>query len=140
MTAKPFTFQGYQSLLQEHKLMAARCQDCQAVFLPPRPLCTSCFKDEMEWIELKGEGTLAAFTVVHIAPTAMLKAGYGRENPYCSGIVLLEEGQMISAQILDVDPNAPESIQIGIPLEVAFIEREEGEGTATYLAFKPKNS
>ena len=139
MTAIPFNFHGYQSHLQDHRLMAARCQDCQAVFLPPRPLCTSCFKDEMEWIELKGKGTPAAFTVVHIAPTAMLNAGYGRENPYCSGIVHLEEGPMISAQILNVDVDKPESIQIGTPLQVVFIEREEGESTTVYLAFQPTN-
>ena len=139
MTALPFNFHGYQSHLQDQKLMAVRCQDCQSVFLPPRPLCTSCFKDEMEWIELKGKGTLAAFTVVHIAPTAMLNAGYGRENPYCSGIVRLEEGPMISAQILNVDVDKPERIQIGIPLEAVFIEREEGENTTAYLAFQPEN-
>jgi uncharacterized OB-fold protein len=139
MTAQPFTFEGHQSHLNENMLMAARCQNCQSIFLPPRPLCTSCFKTEMDWIELSGKGTLAAFTVVHIAPTAMLNAGYGRENPYCSGIVHLEEGPMISAQILNVDVDQPETIQIGITLESVFVEREEGESTTTYLAFQPEN-
>ena len=138
MTSKPFNFVTFQSLLNEKKLMAAQCQDCQEVFLPPRPLCTSCFSDNLEWIEVLGEGTLAAFTVVHIAPTGMLNAGYGRENPYCSGIVRMTNGQMISAQILDVDMGDPESIQIGTALEAVFVEREEGEKTNTYLAFQPK--
>jgi uncharacterized OB-fold protein len=138
MTSIPFNFVGYQALLNDNKLMASRCLSCQSTFLPPRPLCTSCFNDEMEWVELKGEGTLAAFTVVHIAPTAMLDAGYGRDNPYCSGIVRLEDGQMISAQILDVNTAAPDTIQIGTALEVVFLERENRENPITYLAFRPK--
>ena len=138
MTTIPFNFEGYQAQLNNKKLMGSRCQSCQSTYLPPRPLCTSCFKDEMDWVEIIGEGTLAAFTVVHIAPTAMLDAGYGRDNPYCSGIVHLDDGQMISAQIVDVNTADPESIRIGTTLEVVFLEREEGENPATYLAFRPK--
>ena len=57
---------------------------------------------------MSGEGKLLAFTTVHIAPTAMIEAGYDRKNPYCTGIVQLDEGPAISAQILGVDPTKPE--------------------------------
>ncbi len=77
------------------------------------------------------EGKLVAFTTVHIAPTAMLEAGYGRDNPYCTGIVELENGLRISAQILGVDAANPAAIAIGTPLRAAFVER----GERTYLAF-----
>ena len=90
----------------------------------------------MAWVELSGRGKLAAFTTVHIAPTAMIEAGYGRDNPYCAGIVQLDEGPAISAQILDVDASQPAKIAIGTPLEVAFVERGEGEDRHTYLAFE----
>jgi uncharacterized OB-fold protein len=96
----------------------------------------------MVWTELSGKGRLAAFTTVHIAPTAMIEAGYGRDNPYCTGVVELEEGVGISAQILGVDALQPEKITIGTPLEKVFLEQEaapDGE-KRTRLAFRVTGS
>jgi uncharacterized OB-fold protein len=99
-------------------------------------MCPTCYGEEMAWEEMAGEGELVAFTTVHIAPTAMIDAGYGRDKPYCAGIVRLKEGPAISAQILGVDPTRPDEIEIGTPLHVAFVERGEDEQTRTYLAFE----
>ncbi|NJN43803.1 MAG: OB-fold domain-containing protein [Anaerolineae bacterium] len=82
----------------------------------------------MTWTEMSGEGKLAAFTVIHIPPTHMAEVGYGRDNPYCSGIVRLNDGPAISAQIMGVDVTKPESIRIDTPLRAEFIEM--GERTA----------
>ena len=90
----------------------------------------------MEWVELSGEGRLAAYTAVHIGPTSMLEAGYDRQNPYVSGVVELGEGPKISAQILGVDGANPATIAIGTPLRVAFVDRGEGEERRTFLAFE----
>jgi uncharacterized OB-fold protein len=89
----------------------------------------------MEWEQMSGRGKLAAFTTIHIAPTAMIEAGYGRDKPYCTGVVQLDEGPAISAQIVGVDATQPEQIAVGTPLKIAFIERGESEGSRTYLAF-----
>jgi uncharacterized OB-fold protein len=92
----------------------------------------------MVWTELSGKGWLAAFTTVHIAPTAMIEAGYGRDNPYCTGVVELEEGVCISAQILGVDASQPEKIGIGTPLEKVFLSQEQAPNgeMRTHLAFR----
>jgi uncharacterized OB-fold protein len=136
MNANDFSSATFYSLLAEHKLVGTRCGSCGALYLPPRPLCTACYSDDMAWSEFSGKGKLLAFTTIHIAPTAMIAAGYGRDNPYCTGIVQLEEGPAISAQILGVDATHPEQIAIGTPLQVAFVERGEGEEKRTYLAFR----
>jgi uncharacterized OB-fold protein len=136
MNQQPFTRAAFRQFLAEGKLMGSRCSSCGAVHLPPRPLCPACYADELEWVEMRGEGKLAAFTSIHIAPTAMIEAGYGRQNPYCTGIVHLEEGPAISAQILGVDPAQPETIAIGTPLRVAFVQRGEGETAQPFLAFE----
>ena len=131
------------TFLDAHKLVGARCRSCGALHVPPRPICTACHGEAMEWRELSGRGRLAAFTTIHIAPTAMIEAGYGRENPYCTGIVQLVEGPMVSAQILGVDARRPQDIAIGTPLRVAFVARGPGESEGqggqrhTCLAFKP---
>jgi uncharacterized OB-fold protein len=136
MADRAFTATSFYQFLGEHKLMASRCQSCGALYEPPRPLCPACHGDEMEWVEMGGQGKLVAFTAIYIAPTAMIEAGYGRDNPYCAGVVQLAEGPAISAQILGVDPAIPDAIQVGTPLRVAFVRRGEGEQARTCLAFE----
>ncbi len=132
-----FTHTAYSSYLNDHRLMGSKDLQTGEVFLPPRPMNPETFSTTMEWVELKGEGTLQAFTIVYIAPTAMIEAGYDRKNPYCVGIVKLEEGPMMSGLILGVDVRNSASIQIGMPLKVSFVDRGEGEGKQTFLAFEP---
>jgi scaffold protein (connect acetoacetyl-CoA thiolase and HMG-CoA synthase) len=136
MGERKFTSTEFRKFLGDHKLAGSRCRSCGARYLPPRPLCPACYSDDMEWVEMAGQGKLIAFTIVYIAPTAMLEAGYGRENPYCTGIVQLDEGPSISAQILGVDVKNPAGIKIGMPLTIDFVERGEGEAQRTFLAFK----
>lgn len=136
MTEQNFTRAAFEQKLAEHKLMASQCVDCSAQFLPPKPMCTECYSAEMAWVEAGTKGTLEAFTIVYIASTSMIEAGYGRENPHCSGIVKLENGLSISAQILGVDVANPETIKIGMPVKAAFIDRGEGDEAKTFLAFE----
>lgn len=138
MSDRDFSSTSFYHYLGEGRLMGSRCQDCGALHLPPRSLCPACFGDEMEWEPMVGKGRLVAFTTIHIAPTAMIEAGHGRENPYCTGIVQLEGGPSISAQILGVDLSRPEEIQIGMPLRVTYVERGEGDGRRTFLGFEPE--
>lgn len=131
--SRPFTAASFNQFLQEKKLMASRCTSCAALFLPPRAICPECHHDQMKWEPMSGEGKLAAFTAVHIAPTFMTQQGYGRNKPYLSGVVELTEGVKISAQIEGIDATKPESIQLDTPLIVEFLERED----QVYLTFKP---
>jgi uncharacterized OB-fold protein len=141
MYDRAFTEESFQLFLSEGKLMGSRSMETGEVFAPPRPMCPRTFNMDMEWIELSGKGELAAYTAVYIGPTAMIDAGYDRSNPYCTGIVRLEEGPSISAQILGVDASQPQTIAIGTPLKVTFIERRLDEDNSRfYLAFTAENS
>jgi len=122
-----FTHALFQRHLDEGKLIGARCKSCGYLLLPPRSICPHCFSEALEPIEMGGRGALIAFTAVHIAPTAMVKAGYGPQNPYVTGIVQLEEGPAISARIIGVDPRNPYDIQIGVPVTIAFLDSPSRE-------------
>lgn len=136
MPQREFNNKSFQHYLGEKKLMGSRCSTCASLYVPPRPLCSNCFGETMEWVEMAGQARLRAYTVVHIATSTMIEAGYGRENPYCSGIVKLDEGPSISAQIVGVDVTQPEQIPIGAPLNAVFLERGEGEEAKSFLAFE----
>ena len=133
---RPFTSASFEEYLSEKKLMGSHCTTCKQNFLPPRAICPNCHSDQLTWVEFSGKGKLVAFTSIYIAPTAMIEVGYGRDNPYLSGIVELDEGVKISAQILGLDAKRPEQIKIETPLQVEFVERGEGEVKKTFLTFR----
>ena len=43
----------------------------------------------------------------------MIAEGYGRDNPYCSGVVELDEEPRLAGRIEGVDTTHPENIRIG---------------------------
>ena len=137
MEEKPFSDISYELFLDQGKLMGSKCKECGALFVPPRPLCVKCYASDMEWIELKGKGRLAAFTCINVAPPFMMTEGYDRKHPYCSGVVELEEGGRVDARIEGVDASKPEDIRVGMPLKAKFLHRGDGEDQKTYLAFEP---
>ena len=63
--------------------------------------------------------------------------GYHRKNPYCTGVVELEEGARVDARIEGVDAAKPEEIKVGMPLKIKFLQREIKGKKETYLAFEP---
>jgi len=135
MSDRAFTEESFQQFLNEGKLVGSRSRRTGKLYVPPRPICPETYSEDMEWVELSGKGELAAFTAVHIGPTAMVEAGYDRFHPYCTGIVQLAEGPAISAQILGVDALNPESIEIGTPLKVEYLRRGKEGSERTFLAF-----
>ena len=91
MEDRPLNDTSYEQFLIERKIMGSRCKKCGALALPPRPICVSCFGGEMEWVQFKGTGKLAAFTSITVAPPYMAKEGFGRNNPYVVGVLELDE-------------------------------------------------
>jgi uncharacterized OB-fold protein len=63
-------------------------------------------------IAFSGAGEVLTYTVISAAP-----AGFQKETPYIIGIVELEEGPRVTAQIVDIDPN---DVSEGMQVQMAF--------------------
>lgn len=137
MGSKPLNDFSWARYLDEGRLMGSKCGECGQVFVPPRALCTGCYSRNMEWYQTSERGRLSAFTCISVAPPSMVAEGYNRQNPYCCGVVELEEGARVVARINGVDAKHPETIKIGAPLKAIFLHRRQGEATETILAFEP---
>jgi uncharacterized protein len=133
---REFTAVAFQSYLNEGKLMGSRCVDTGEIFVPPRAMCPRTYSTNMEWVELSGRAQLLTFTAVHIGTTAMVRTGYDRQHPYCTGIVELAEGPRFSAQIVGVDALHPDTIKIGQSLEAEFIVQDDANNHRTHLVFR----
>ena len=124
----------YNKLKEEKKLVGVKCQDCGHLSPEPRPMCPECHGVNMEWHQFSGKATLSTFTCISIVPVNMVAKGYGRDKPYCTGIVDLEEGPRISAMINGVDGTNPQGIETGMNL---VLDAEELDEESPALAFKP---
>ena len=132
---REFTAASYVAFLNEDKkFMGVRCCSCGQLSAVPRPICVACRGKEMEWHEFSGNAKLSTFTCISIVPVAMGKRGYGRDNPYCTGIVTLAEGPRVSARIIGVDGNNPQDIKtnMDLVLDLGEIDAEDPS-----LIFRP---
>ncbi len=136
MEEKEFTAASFYRFLERKKLMGSKCKKCGTLFLPPRPLCGQCLGNEMEWFQFSGRGKLNSYSVVRVGTTAYEEKGYTRDNPYCWGVVQLDEGPHISGLLLGADLSRPDSITIGQRLEVVFQDKREEEGERTPVTFR----
>jgi len=111
-----FTIENFYKFVRERKLMAAQCNKCGKVILPPKPMCPQCFSKNLKWRELPKQGKLLTYTVIHISPKELAHL-----TPYPVGLVKLEEG----AQLPGIIRNLPQSeIRIGMELAVDFDTEE----------------
>jgi len=134
---KDFTIESYLEYIRNKKLMGTKCKNCGEMYIPVRKLCTKCNNANMEWVEMSGEGELAAFTSITVGTPYFVEKGYDRKNPYCFSVIKLKEGPMVSAQLVGVDESKPEEIKIGMPLKVTFLETEIRGETKVDLGFEP---
>ena len=124
----------YNKLKEERQLVGVRCKSCGHLSPEPRPMCPECHGFDMEWHQFSGKAKLSTFTCISVVPVAMAARGYGRDNPYCAGIVTLEEGPRISARINGVDGNNPQDIKSGMDVVLDF---DDLDMESPSLAFKP---
>ncbi len=124
---RAFTAASFNNYLAPEKtLVGVRCLACGTLSPEPRPMCYSCHGRDMEWYEFSGRGKLSTFTCISIVPARMSEKGYGRDKPYCTGIVTLEEGPRLSALIVGVDAANPDDIKTGaeMVLDLAEVDSE----------------
>ena len=75
--------------LAERRIEALRCDGCGRRYLPPRPFCGACRRRLSAWVPVRDEGTLEAWTVVHL-PILDGRTGEPRPAPYGMGLVRLD--------------------------------------------------
>ncbi len=136
MENKPFNDHSFYTFLGQQQLMGSHCEVCGTLFCPPRAFCPGCGTTNMTWHSFKGIGKLAAFTCITVCSPQMTALGYGRDNPYCVGVVQLDEGPRVDARIIGVDSRQPETINIDSLMTIEYLQPETENGRPI-LGFRP---
>lgn len=93
-----------------YRLEGTRCDPCDKNYFPPRSICPSCHAEALGAINFKGSGTLYSYSRMNQSPR-----GFANLGPYTVGMVQLDEGPLIMAQLTDVDGV---DLEIGMSLEM----------------------
>jgi uncharacterized OB-fold protein len=122
---------GYLSLGDDPHLVANECTACDALFFDRRNACANCGGRDFTTRPLANSGVLRAFTIVH-------RASPGVPVPYVSGIVDLEGGGVVKANVVGIDPE-PGNLTLGMKLKLTtFGVGTDAEGTeAIAFGYQP---
>ena len=124
---KPFTINSFYEYVSEGILMGTKCNECNKLFIPLRPICTSCQNNKLEWYRFQGLGYLETYTIIHVASPVL-----SEKTPYIVGLVRLKEGPIIMSRIL-IDPKKIKEFDSLMELKLEKLEEKEG----AVVAFKP---
>jgi uncharacterized protein len=119
----------WREMPQRYRYEAARCTSCGKIHFPPRLVCSKCRGQKFETVTLAPEGTLETWTVIRVAPS-----GFGDEAPYAVGVVKLDDGVRMTAQIVDCEP---ESLKMGARVRREFRKvQQDGESGVICYGYK----
>jgi len=122
----------WRSIKSRYNLMATKCVKCGEIYFPPRRFCVKCRRQgTVEEMKLSGKGEIVTHTTIYTPPE-----GFEKQAPYIMAIVKLEEGPMVTTQLVDCEPGG---IEIGMPVVSVFRKiREAGEGGLIHYGYKFK--
>ncbi|MBI2168126.1 MAG: OB-fold domain-containing protein [Actinobacteria bacterium] len=93
------------------ELRIQRCTQCRRLRHPGQPACRECGSFDWDWIVAAGTGTVYSFVVHHHPPLP------GFEPPFVVGLVELEEGARVVAEIVGVEGA---EVEVGMPVRLTF--------------------
>jgi len=118
---------------QRYRMRGKKCIDCGYLSFPPRIVCPECKSRNTEPYEFAGRGTLYSYTTIYQSPDR-----FDQMAPYFVGLIDLEEGVRVTAQLTDV---TLKELEIGMELEMVIrqIYEDGPRGPVLYgYKFRPK--
>ncbi len=101
----------WKNYSDRYSLNGHKCKKCGKKYFERKGLCP-CGSTEFEKTVFSGKGKIVSFTQIHSGPEA-----FSEKAPYCIGVIKLEEGATMEAQIVDCKY---EDLKIGSEVEAVF--------------------
>ena len=101
------------------RLLGTRCPRCSSVIVPAARICTKCFVETNEWVEVSDHGVLETFTTVYLP-----FPGQPTEPPYTYGLILLDGASTYFSHLID---GSPEDMECGMRVEAVWSQSRKGD-------------
>lgn len=119
----------WREIPQRYRLEANKCETCDTIFFPPRIICPQCKTRELVPTKLADKGKVLSYTIIRVPPHQ-----FADQAPYAVGIVELDDGVKLTAQIVDCDF---EDLKIGQRVRIEFRKIfQEGESGILCYGYK----
>ncbi len=123
--------QPYWDATAQKRLVIQRCTKCGEYVWCPRPACTECGSEQLEWAAASGRGTVFSFTIIRQV-IGRGAAAFEKEIPYIVAWIDLEEGPRLCSNVVEC---SLERITIGMPVEVIF---DQASSEIVLPKFRPR--
>jgi uncharacterized OB-fold protein len=100
---------------RQGKLLVQKCAACGTLDFFPKPWCIECGRLELQWVEVKPQGTVYSFSTAYAV--MMNYPGWKDDLPLVLCIIELDEGPRMYGQLTGC---APEAVRIGMRVEAYF--------------------
>jgi uncharacterized OB-fold protein len=109
-----------------YTLTGTKCSECSQAYFPPKDFCPSCRrKGRVEEFRFSGLGKVVSYTIIRVPPE-----GFEVYTPYAVAIIELDEGSMISGQVI----GDPAEVKIDTRVRPVFRKMHE-DGTAGLIQY-----
>jgi uncharacterized OB-fold protein/acyl dehydratase len=113
------------NMVAEDKIPIQKCNACDTLYHPPRPMCGACGAMDMGLVEASGKGTVHTYTVIHYPQFP------GYDFPIVAALIDLEEGTKLMSNVVEC---AAADVYVGMPVQ-GFVK--EGEDGMKLPVFRP---
>lgn len=122
----------WRNYSDRYMLEGYECTNCGKKYFEKKGMCV-CGSLDFNNIDFCGKGRIVSFTKIHAGPEV-----FAEQTPYCVGIIDLDEGARVTAQIID---SKYEDLSIGQEVEAVFRKfyKSGKKGVIHYgTKFRPK--
>lgn len=123
------TLRPFWDGLKERRFLLPKCNTCGTWYFPPafcRNHKNEPFFGSLSWTAASGCGKIVAFNITKTA----LRSAFKDDVPYVYALIQLEEGPIISSNIIHCDAN---SVYIDMPVSIVFWDIEDLNCTIPYF-------
>ncbi len=109
------------------RLMMQKCAACGTLDFHPKPWCVECGERRLEWVEVRKTGTVYSYSVA--TAVMMNLPGWKGELPLVLGMIDLDDGPRLYAQLVDCPP---EAVRIGMRVQADFAPIDDEAGVPRF--------
>jgi len=120
------------ALRDKGKILGTRCTACNRVYVPARSVCTECFAQIDEWVEVGDKGTVLTYSIDYETKPVMQPV----EPPVVYAVIQLDGADSGFVHMLgEVEP---EKLSIGMRVQAVFKPKKERVASILdIMYFKP---
>jgi uncharacterized protein len=118
---------------RDGRLVLQHCARCDRLQHFPRPWCTECLNDEMEFVAASGLGTVYSSTVVR----RNRNPAFAARVPYVLALIDLDEGVRVMSNVVGCDPA---DVRVGQRVRVWFEDVDPSHRVPLFTPIPPDST